>query len=98
MALWSGVLIPFVLSFLLVSRELCFLHQWGAASMNCCGGTTSDFYSCVTGKDRGGEGGGSWVCKSKASPRQDGDSVTPHIEGVVSASACGGVPDLIAKQ
>lgn len=98
MVLWIGVLIPFLLGFLPVSHELCFLHQWGAAGMNCCCGIANDLYFCATGKEWGG-GGGSGVCKSKASLRQDGDSVSPHVgrDVRISVCACGG-PDLIAKQ
>lgn len=38
------------------------------------------------------------VVQGVVNPWQDGDSVTPHMGGGVSASAYGGFPDLIAKQ
>lgn len=63
--------------------------------MNCCCGTASDLYFCVTGRAR--RRGWFTGLQIKASQWQDGDSVTPHMEGGVFTSASGRFPDLVAK-
>lgn len=63
--------------------------------MNCCCGTASDLYFCVTGKseEEGVVHGSANQGKSVARRRL----CDPTMEGRVFASASGRFPDLVAK-